>query len=150
MTSSFEMTNERLIYFAGSIRGGRDDHALYFEIIEQLRHYGAVLTEHVGDEGLGVEGENLNNRQIHDRDIEWLKRSEFFVADVTTPSLGVGYEIGKAAEWGKPILCLFRQGEGRVLSAMIAGCKDVVLREYRTSAEINNIFEKFFLDVRLS
>ncbi len=30
------------------------------------------------------------------------------VAEVTQPSLGVGYEIGRAVAMGKPILCLFR------------------------------------------
>ncbi len=30
------------------------------------------------------------------------------VAEVTQPSLGVGYEIGRAVAMGKPILCLYR------------------------------------------
>ena len=40
------------IYFAGSIRGGRGDQAIYEEIIDRLRRYGTVLTEHVGDVNL--------------------------------------------------------------------------------------------------
>ena len=38
------------IYFCGSIRAGRDDAALYAKIIDNLKTYGTVLTEHVGDE----------------------------------------------------------------------------------------------------
>ena len=38
-----------LIYFCGSIRGGKQDTMLYKRIIEQLKEYGEVLTEHVGD-----------------------------------------------------------------------------------------------------
>jgi hypothetical protein len=38
----------RKIYFAGSIRAGRDDSDLYARLIEQLKKYGTVLTEHVG------------------------------------------------------------------------------------------------------
>ena len=30
------------------------------------------------------------------------------VAEVTQPSLGVGYEIGRAYAMNKPILCLYR------------------------------------------
>ena len=30
------------------------------------------------------------------------------VAEVTQPSLGVGYEIGRAVAMGKKILCLYR------------------------------------------
>ena len=45
------------IYFAGSIRGGRDDVNIYLEIISYLRNYGEVLTEHVADAGLVDKGE---------------------------------------------------------------------------------------------
>jgi hypothetical protein len=36
------------IYFAGSIRGGRDDLALYQRLIAYLQSLGTVLTEHIG------------------------------------------------------------------------------------------------------
>ena len=35
------------------------------------------------------------------------------VAEVTQPSLGVGYEIGRAVDMKKPILCLYRPQEGK-------------------------------------
>lgn len=35
------------------------------------------------------------------------------VAEVTQPSLGVGYEIGRAVAMGKKILCLYRPQEGK-------------------------------------
>ena len=131
------------IYFAASIRGGRDDWNYYLEIVRQLREHGQVLTEHVGDE-LSASGEDLDDRFIHDRDLGWLQSANYLVAEVTTPSLGVGYEIAKATEWRKPVLCLYRPGNGRSLSAMIAGCERVVLREYRNTAELNAIFDQFF------
>ena len=132
------------IYFAGSIRGGRDDEAFYLEIIRRLGAYGQVLTEHIGDSGLSVLGEGGGDREIHDRDIRWLKEADCLVAEVTTPSLGVGYEIGKATEWGKPTLCLFRRSPGRALSAMIAGSDGVRLREYESTADLGEIFREFF------
>ena len=132
------------IYFAASIRGGRDDWASYLEIVSQLREYGEVLTEHVGDAELSAAGENIGDRNIHDRDLGWLKSSDYLVAEVTTPSLGVGYEIGKATEWGKPVLCLYRPAEGQLLSAMIAGSNGVTLKEYQSPTELNEIFEQYF------
>lgn len=132
------------IYFAGAIRGGRDDVALYFEIIELLGQYGQVLTEHIGNPELTGAGEIDDDKKIHDRDLAWLKEADYLVAEVTTPSLGVGYEIGKSTEWGKPILCLFRPREGRTLSAMIAGCAGVVVREYQGSKELRATFDDFF------
>ncbi len=132
------------IYFAGSIRGGREDRALYLEIIELLGEYGRVLTEHVGDAQLSAAGEISDDRMIHDRDLSWLKAAEYVVAEVTTPSLGVGYELGKATEWGKPTLCLFRPNAGRPLSAMVAGSDRVKVQEYRTAQELKEIFNEFF------
>lgn len=35
------------------------------------------------------------------------------VAEVTQPSLGVGYELGRAIALNKPVLCLFRPQSGR-------------------------------------
>ena len=131
------------IYFAGAIRGGRQDAALYYEIVRLLSKHGEVLTEHVADSALGVLGQDIGDQKIHNRDLEWLRVSDYLVAEVTTPSLGVGYEIGKATEWGKPVLCLYRPENGRSLSAMIAGCDAVTVREYQSPAELRNIFEKF-------
>ncbi|HEX6627413.1 MAG TPA: nucleoside 2-deoxyribosyltransferase [Gemmatimonadaceae bacterium] len=137
-------STERIIYFAGSIRGGRDDSALYAEIIARLRRFGRVLTEHVGGASLTGEGESGSARVIHDRDLSWLKSADVVVAEVTTPSLGVGYEIARATEWGKPVLCLFRRGAGRNLSAMISGCPQVIVREYATVGDADAILEEFF------
>ena len=132
------------IYFAASIRGGRNDWQSYLEIVTQLREYGEVLTEHVGDVELSAAGEDISDRDIHDRDLGWLKSSDFLVAEVTTPSLGVGYEIGKATESGKPVLCLYRPGEGHLLSAMISGSNGVTLKEYRGVTELKEVFEQYF------
>lgn len=132
------------IYFAGSIRGGRDDFARYFAIIEQLKEFGEVLTEHVGDADLSAIGESGTDQEIHDRDLSWLKEADSLVAEVTTPSLGVGFEIATAIGCGKPILCLFRQSEGRALSAMIAGSSGVTVRNYQSVADLTEVLAAFF------
>jgi nucleoside 2-deoxyribosyltransferase len=137
----------RKIYFAGAIRGGREDAPLYAEIVSVLGEYGEVLTEHIGDVALTSAGENCSDKEIHDRDLAWLREADVLVAEVTTPSLGVGYEIGKATEWGTPVLCLFRPGKGLVLSALIAASKNVTIRTYESTAELKMIFDQFFRDL---
>lgn len=132
------------IYFAGSIRGGRDDQGRYAEIIALLRDYGTVVTEHVGDAGLTLGGENAPDCDIHDRDIDWLRGSDVVVAEVTAPSLGVGYEVGRAFEWGKRIICLYRPASERKLSGMIAGCPGVTVFEYQQVSELRKIFDDAF------
>lgn len=131
------------IYFAGAIRGGRQDAALYHEIVQQLSNHGDVLTEHVADTGLGVLGQEIGDQKIHDRDLEWLKTCDYLVAEVTRPSLGVGDEIGKATEWGKPVLCLYRPDQRHSLSAMISGCNAVTVREYQSPSELPDVFAEF-------
>ena len=133
------------IYFAGAIRGGREDVALYLELVELLQAYGTVLTEHVAAEQLTSRGESSDDRMIHDRDLAWLKEANCLVAEVTTPSLGVGFEIAKATEWGIRVLCLFRPSAGRTLSALIAGSDRVTVREYQSTAEVDEILDDFFV-----
>lgn len=134
------------IYFAGSIRGGREDKELYQEIISILRGYGTVLTEHVGDQTLSALGEDgPTDAYIYERDMTWLNAADAVVAEVTTPSLGVGYEIGQA-EGKKPILCLYREQEGKRLSAMMAGNTNLRLEPYKDMADISGIFERFFVN----
>ena len=132
------------IYFAGSIRGGRDDKDLYAQIIVLLKKYGTVVTEHVGDAQITQEGEGAPDREIHDRDIAWLRECDVIVAEVTAPSLGVGYELGRAVEWGKRIVCLYRTSPGKKLSGMIAGAPGVVVHQYTDVGELPPIFKNLF------
>lgn len=132
------------IYFAGSIRGGREDAALYLQIIDFLKSFGEVLTEHIGDQKLTDLGDDgPTDRYIHDRDLEWLLSADVLVAEVTTVSLGVGYEIGRAVESGKKVLCLFRPDSGKNLSAMIAGCPDLELVRYRNTDDLKITINRF-------
>ncbi|WP_372950732.1 nucleoside 2-deoxyribosyltransferase [Mariniphaga sp.] len=132
------------IYFAGSIRGGREDAALYSQIIEYLKNFGEVLTEHIGDSSLTELGDDgYSDRFIHDRDLEWLLSAGVVVAEITTISVGVGYEIGRAVAAGKKVLCLFRPDSGRNLSAMIAGCPELEVLRYGNFDETKSAISAF-------
>lgn len=132
------------IYFAGSIRGGRGDAARYQELIQFLAAFGTVLTEHVGDPELTEAGDDgPNDPAIHDRDMAWLRSCDLIVAEVTRPSLGVGYELGWACALGKPVLALYRSQLGKRLSAMIAGSAGIVTAEYATLSQAQAIIGRF-------
>jgi 2'-deoxynucleoside 5'-phosphate N-hydrolase len=133
------------IYFAGSIRGGRDDKALYLRLINHLKSHGQVLTEHVGDPRLSHLGEDGPTDQwIYDRDMAWIRDADAVVAEVSTPSLGVGYEIAVAETLGKPILCLWRNDPSKRLSAMISGNRKSKTCLYNTVEEADQIVDQFF------
>uniref|UniRef100_A0A4W2F8K6 2'-deoxynucleoside 5'-phosphate N-hydrolase 1 n=1 Tax=Bos indicus x Bos taurus TaxID=30522 RepID=A0A4W2F8K6_BOBOX len=53
------------------------------------------------------------HKLIHDWDLAWLQQADVVVAEVTQPSLGVGYELGRAVALHKPVLCLFRPQSDR-------------------------------------
>lgn len=130
------------IYFCASITGGRQDAPIYREMIAFMKLHADVLTEHIGE--LGSMGEkHAGDRLIHDRDLEWLRSADAVIAEVTQPSLGVGYELGRAVEWGKPILCLYRPSEGKRLSGMIAGSQGIRTEHYQQPEEAMQLIGQF-------
>ncbi len=132
------------IYFAGSIRGGRNDTLIYKDIIDWLGNYGEVLTEHIGNAKLLEQEKHLSDNEIHDRDVEWLESCSVVVAEVTQPSLGVGYELCKAMYLDKKVLCLFNTSRGGKLSAMIEGQQYFEIVYYKTNEELKEVLHNFF------
>ena len=123
------------IYFCGSIRGGRQDAALYHDMIVFLKQYGDVLTEHVGDLSLTEQGNDGTAAGIWQRDTSWLKQSHIVIAECSTPSLGVGYELAFAESIGKPVHVFYGKDDGR-LSAMLAGDPHFGIHIYQTREEL--------------
>ena len=123
------------IYFCGSIRGGRQDAALYHDMIAFLKKYGPVLTEHVGDPNLTAQGNDGTSDAIWQRDTEWLRQSDIVIAECSTPSLGVGYELAFAEAIGKPVHVFYGKSDGR-LSAMLAGDPHFAIHLYQTREDL--------------
>ena len=119
---------------------------LYFKLIQHLATYGQVLTEHLGDKNLTSVGEDITDELIYNRDMAWVKEADVIIAEVSTPSLGIGYEIGKAENIDKKILCLYREQADKRLSAMISGNSNIKVVRYNTLEEaINNVDDYFKL-----
>ena len=133
------------VYFAGSIRGGREDQQKYLELIDFILTKAEVLTEHVGSHSIGKIGEDaLDDIAIYERDMEWLKEADAVIAEVTTPSLGVGYELGVAEKLNKPTLCLFNEGKkDQTLSAMLAGNSNFQNYHYQSLSQAKQKISDF-------
>ena len=133
--------NPKKIYFAGSIRGGRDDAQLYTELISYIKSKNAVvLTEHIGDNNLLKQEKNLTDKEIYTRDIEWLKECDLVIAECTKPSLGVGYELAFAEKLNKSVNVIYRNKECK-LSAMILGDEYFKIFKYETKEEAFKIID---------
>jgi 2'-deoxynucleoside 5'-phosphate N-hydrolase len=130
------------IYFAGSISSGRQDVTVYQKIISILKQYGQVLTEFIGDSSLSEKGEdNISDKEIHDRDLNWLLSADLVVAEVSNPSLGVGYEIARALENGIRVICLYKKNEEKRLSAMIKGASGVKVIIYENINDLEELIK---------
>jgi hypothetical protein len=66
------------------------------------------------------------------------------VADVSIPSLGVGYEIACAENLNKKILCLHRNGSEKKLSSMIAGSEKITIEKYDNIQSVAEVIDNFF------
>ena len=136
------------IYFACSITGGRDDEATYQKIVDFLLKRGhEVPTASLAGPEVIYEEVIIDPITVYERDTAWIRGCELVVAEVTTPSHGVGYEIGYALQLNKPVICLHK-GDTPV-SKMILGNQDpnLVIIPYDSVDEalitLQNHLEKF-------
>jgi 2'-deoxynucleoside 5'-phosphate N-hydrolase len=115
------------IYFACSITGGRDFEPVYQAIIAALLADGHVVpTSHLASSEVMTLEAVVDPRDVYERDVAWIRNCEALVAEVSTPSHGVGYEVAYALSIGKPVLCIFK--EGRRVSKMLTGNSHSSLR----------------------
>jgi 2'-deoxynucleoside 5'-phosphate N-hydrolase len=132
------------IYFSGSISGGREHEATYQHLVAHLQAEGHhVLSAHVADP-VALEAEkDLPPREVFERDSNWVRDCEAMIAEVSTPSLGVGYEYGLAVQLGKPVLCLYRSGVR--ISKMITGnpAPNLTVVVYAVEAELDRQVDAF-------
>ena len=108
------------VYFACSITGGRNDEGIYQAIVETLLDEGhETPTAHLASPEVMALEHVIEPEEVYTRDIEWINDCDALVAEVSTPSHGVGYEISYALNLGKPVLCCYRKGVK--VSKMITG-----------------------------
>lgn len=91
---------------------------------------------------------NKPSREIWEIDTSWVKESDALIAEVTNPSLGVGYEIAKAEEWNKPVLALFHDISDKRLSAMIDGSPKTKVVYYQNLESANKAIDEFLESLR--
>ncbi|MEM2275112.1 MAG: nucleoside 2-deoxyribosyltransferase, partial [Thermofilum sp.] len=94
------------IYLAAPMRGVRLalNHVRELaRLLEEMNH--RVLTKHVTEEELDVD-RGLTPREIFERDVQLLEEADVMIAEVSHPSLGVGFELAYFLLKGKPAAAL--------------------------------------------
>ena len=124
------------IYMSGSIYGGREKIETYKLLISELEKYAEVINKNIADEEV-LEKEALQNDADIFNDLEIkLKSADLIFAEVSIPSLGVGYELGLADAIGKRIVAIYDKKVTSKVSTMIRGNQRIELISYEDIGEI--------------
>ena len=86
---------------------------------------------------------NKPDSEIFQRNVGWIHEADIIVAEATMPPLGVGCELGFGESVGKPVICLYRERDGRRLSVMIAGTPRFRVRAYQDVDEAIELVKDF-------
>ena len=132
------------IYFSCSITGGRDDQPVYEAIVAALIEDGHEVPTAILASQEVMDLEMLEQPEtVYQRDVAWVQGCDVLVAEVSTPSHGVGYEIALALALGKPVLCCYR--EGRPVSKMILGNDHplLTLASYQEQGQVVTLIRDF-------
>ena len=106
------------------MRGGfgevsQDDLRAVQMAVEDLGY--ELVTKHQTNSTFEEDEKPLTNTRIHDRDWGFQEQADVCVYEISNPSLGVGGEISDSIYLGKPVLCLFKKGLEKRVSAYTQG-----------------------------
>ena len=136
------------VYLAASMRGagegkGWEHLRALARIVDGLGH--TPMNEVCSDLAPKVNVKGKGDDYLYDRDMAWLKIADCLIAEVTYPSLGVGYEIAVALRERKiPVLALYHESVTE-LSAMFSGNTEPLfhLKRYSDTDEIEGHIRRF-------
>ena len=98
-------------------------------------------------EDVGEQGENLDNLDwplLYKGSIEALSRADAVIAETSTPSFSVGYQVAQAVNMKKPILVLNREGVEK--SFFASGIEAGIDYQKYTPETIDEILTKWLRD----
>ncbi len=130
------------IYISGSVYGGTQKIETYKILIHELEKYGEVLDKQIADESTIAKEAFQKDEDIYKDLEEKLKSADIIFAEVSVPSLGVGYELGYADKLNKKIIAIYDKNYIEKISTMIRGNKRIELIPYRDISEITDNLEK--------
>ena len=124
------------IYMSGSIYGGTEKIETYKVLLKELSKYGEVLNKQVADINTIANEINQKDEDIFDDLERKLNEADIIFAEVSVPSLGVGYELGYADKIGKKIVAIYDSTYTPKVSTMIRGNRRINLIAYKDISEI--------------
>ncbi|MEO8233513.1 MAG: nucleoside 2-deoxyribosyltransferase [Ignavibacteriota bacterium] len=134
-----------IIYCAGPIRCNSTYQENYSEIVRIVESMGHTALSEVSTKFSS--SIPLNAKQIYTRDTKWIDSSKIVIAEVSGPSLGVGFEISYALFVKKiPVLAVYHDKAPQI-SSMIAGCQNPIFQvsKYSSVDDLTKIIKDFIV-----
>ncbi len=130
------------IYVSGSMYGGQQKIDIYKKLIDKLENYGEVLTKQIADPK-AIENEKYQKDEDIYKDLEnKLESADIIIAEVSVPSIGVGYEIGYASKLHKKIVAIYDENYLDKVTTMVRGNKEIRIIPYKDIKEILDRIEE--------
>jgi len=111
------------IYFGFTVAGDRSQVTAARRLVELLETLGhEVLTRHLVNDNAAQMDRSITPEAVYERDMNWLRQCDMFVAEVSGSSFGLGYEAGYllGSSDKKAVLFYRREAVGRI-SLLITG-----------------------------
>ncbi|MEO5895972.1 MAG: nucleoside 2-deoxyribosyltransferase [Vicinamibacterales bacterium] len=114
------------IYLACTVRGNRGAVGAARLLADALLSMGhAVLTAHLLDDNVETAEAALTERDVFERDMQWLSIADLVIAEASGSSYGVGFEVGyvlgRSDVTDQRVLLLYEAGRRSVVSRLISG-----------------------------
>ena len=114
------------IYLACTVRGDRAAVAALRDVADWLEGEGhTILTRHLLADDVDTAESALTEREVFERDMQWLRSADLIIAEASGSSFGVGFEVGyvlgRAEQSGQRVLLLYHAARRGRVSRLISG-----------------------------
>jgi nucleoside 2-deoxyribosyltransferase len=114
------------VYLACTVRGDRSGLDAARALARLLVQHGhEVLTSHLLAADADAAEAALSEREVFERDLEWLDSADLLIAEASGSSYGVGFEVGyvlgRAAVTGQQVILLYRADRRPHVSRLVSG-----------------------------
>jgi len=134
------------VYFAAAITSPSRNVAIAAALVDWLEAHGHIVpTRHIASPDARGLDRSLTDGELAQRDLGWIAASDALVAEVSTPSHGVGIEVAAALGHRLPVLLLHH--EEAPVSRLLLGLEGVEKRTYSSAAEALRHLQTFLGNV---
>jgi len=141
------------IYLACTVRGDRRGLATARALCDALgRHGHSVLTTHLLADDADHAESSLSERQVYERDVEWLDGCDLLIAEASGSSFGVGFEVGyvlgRSDRTGQRVLLVYDAARRGQVSRLLVGNShpNCATYAYSDADDLLGFVDRYFAD----